>query len=134
LCRRMLAERMGCAMADLEDRGVQVASAGMAAVTGGGPTEEAIRVLADRGLGLRSHVTQPLTEPLVRQADLIFTMTHAHRQGLVVQWPSAADRTRVLAASGADIADPIGGPIERYERCAEQIESELRGRLETIDV
>jgi protein-tyrosine phosphatase len=134
LCRRMLAERMGCAMVDLEDRGVQVASAGMAAVAGGGPTEEAIRVLADLGLDLRSHVTQPLTEPLVRQADLIFTMTQAHRQGLVAQWPSAADRTIVLAASGTDIADPIGGPLERYERCAEQIESELRGRLETVDV
>ncbi len=134
LCRRMLAERVGCAMADLEDRGVQVASAGMAAVAGGGPTEEAIHVLADRGLDLRSHVTQFLTEPLVRQADLIFTMTQLHRQGLVAEWPSAADRTRMLAASGADIADPIGGPIERYVRCAEQIESELRGRLGAMDV
>ena len=134
LCRRMLAERLGCAMPDLEDRGVQVASAGTSAVAGGGPTEEAIRVLADRGLDLRSHVTQPLTDALVRQADLILTMTQAHRQGLVAQWPSAADRTKVLAASGADIADPIGGPVERYEHCAEQIDEALRARLETMDL
>lgn len=134
LCRRMLGERLGCGVAGLEDRGVQVVSAGTSAVAGESPAEEAIRVMDERGLDLRSHVTQPLTDSLVRQADLIFTMTQAHRQDLVREWPSAADRTIVLAALGTDIPDPIGGPIERYRRCAEQIEEALRARLPTIDL
>jgi tRNA threonylcarbamoyl adenosine modification protein (Sua5/YciO/YrdC/YwlC family) len=134
LCRRMLAERLACAMDELEERGVQVASAGLAALAGGYPAEEAVRVMADLGLDLRHHVTQPLGDPLVRQADVLFTMTEAHRQALVAQWPAAADRTKVLSASGADIADPIGGPLERYQRCAEQIREDLDGRLGELEV
>ena len=133
LCRRMLAERLGCGLAELEDRGVQVASAGMAAVAGGGPTEEAVRVMDEMGLDLRSHATQPLTDALVRHADAIFTMTQSHRKGLVAQWPAAADRTLALSSTGADIPDPIGGPLERYRRCAEQIQEELSRRIEALD-
>jgi protein-tyrosine phosphatase len=61
-------------------------------------------------------------------------MTESQRQGLVAQWPAAADRTKVLSVSGADIADPIGGPLERYQRCAEQIQKELHGRLAELDL
>jgi len=134
LCRQILAERLGCAPADLEDREVQAASAGMAAMPGGGATEEAISVMANLGLDLRHHVTQPLTEAVVRHADVIFTMTRAQRQGIVTEWPDAAERTRVLAASGTDIPDPIGGPLERYQRCAEQIQDELRIQLGQLDL
>ena len=31
--------------------------------------------MTTRGIDLRSHETQPLSEPLVRHADLIYTMT-----------------------------------------------------------
>ena len=115
LCRRMLAERLGCTLDGLEEQGVQVASAGLAALSGGYPAEEAVRVMAQQGLDLRPHVTQPLTDPLVRQADVIYTMTDSHRQALVGQWPAAADRTKILSVSGTDIANPIGGPLERCQ-------------------
>ena len=134
LCRRMLAKRLGCALDDLEERGVQVASAGLSALAGGYPAEEAVHVMADLGLDLRPHVTQPLTDALAWQADVIFTMTESHRQDLVAQWPAAADRTKLLSASGADIADPIGGPLERYQRCAEQIQKELDARLGELEL
>jgi tRNA threonylcarbamoyl adenosine modification protein (Sua5/YciO/YrdC/YwlC family) len=134
LCRKMLADRLGCTLDGLEEQGVQVASAGLAALAGGYPAEEAVRTMAQQGLDLRPHVTQPLSDPLVRQADVIFTMTESHRQALVGQWPAAADRTKVLSISGADIADPIGGPLERYERCAEQIQKELEARLGELEL
>ncbi len=79
LCRRMLADRLGCEMDELEDRGVQVASAGTAALHGESAADEAVRVMSGLGLDLRSHVTQPLTDPLVRHADVIFTMTQSQR-------------------------------------------------------
>ena len=65
-------------------------------------------------LDLSDHETQPLTEPLVRHADLIYTMTRTHREAIVAQWPSAAERTFLLCADESDICDPIGGPAERY--------------------
>ena len=132
LCRRMLAERLGCKLDELEDRGVIVLSAGIAAMTGGRASREAGQVMAQLGLDLYDHQTQPLSEPLVRHADLIYTMTQSHRQAIVAQWPGAAERTRLLCADGSDVSDPIGGPLDRYQRCAAQIGAELKTRLDEM--
>jgi protein-tyrosine phosphatase len=129
LCRKLLAERAQCTIDELEDRGVIVASAGVSAASGSRASPEAMNVMADGGLDLSRHETQPLNDALVRQADVIYTMTRSHRQAVLAQWPEAADRTRPLSPSGGDIMDPIGGPSDRYRRCAQQIETHLRERL-----
>ena len=129
LCRKMLAERLCWPIHELEDRGVIVVSAGIAALSGGRPAGEAVQAMAALGLDLSQHETQPLDDSLVRQADVIFAMTQSHCQGIVGQWPGAMERTRLLSASGADIPDPIGGPTERYEICAQQIREELKAQL-----
>jgi len=133
ICRQMLAQRLGCEIGELEDHGVLVMSAGVAAMLGGRAAKEAVEVLAKMNLDLSEHETQPLTEPLVRHADVIYTMTGAHREAIVTQWPSAAERTFLLCAGDSEICDPIGGPTERYQRCAAQIRAELELRLEQIE-
>lgn len=133
LFRKMAAERLGCAVEELEDRGVIVASAGLSAVSGMRAAPEACQVVASLGLDLSMHETQALTESLVRQADVIYTMTRAQRQGIAREWPHAAERCKILSLTGADISDPIGGPVERYQRCAEQIQAELAGRLSELE-
>jgi protein-tyrosine-phosphatase len=107
-----------------------VMSAGVAAMLGGRAAEEAVETMSGLGLDLRSHETQPLTETLVRHADLIYTMTSAHRDVVVAQWPSAAERTHMLSVDGLDVSDPIGAPVERYRRCAAEIQAELKARIE----
>jgi tRNA threonylcarbamoyl adenosine modification protein (Sua5/YciO/YrdC/YwlC family) len=134
LARDMLAKRLGCKIESLEDRGIIVRSIGTAAGIGGRASSEAVEVMAESGLDLHGHETHPVTEPLVRHADVIFTMTQSHRQTIVAQWPDAAKRTFVLAADGGDIVDPIGGPKERYRHCADQIRAELRGRLDGLEL
>ena len=133
ICREMLAKRLGCEIGELEDRGVLVMSAGVAAMLGGRAAAEAVEVLAKMNLDLSEHETQPLTEPLVRHSDLIYTMTRTHREAIVAQWPSAAERTFLLAVDESDICDPIGGPAERYKTCAAQLRAELELRLEQIE-
>jgi tRNA threonylcarbamoyl adenosine modification protein (Sua5/YciO/YrdC/YwlC family) len=134
LCRDMLAKRIGCDIDQLDDHGVLVMSAGIAAMLGGRASHEAVEVLSQMGLDLRGHETQPLTEPLVRHADVIYTMTRAHREAIVAHWPSAADRTCLLASDGSDICDPIGAPPERYRRCAEEIRAELKSRINQLEL
>lgn len=134
LCRRLVSQRLGCTDAEVEDRGIIIASAGIAAMTGGRATDEAVQVLCSRGLQLGEHLSQPLREPLVRNADLIFTMTRNHREAILAQWPEAADRTYVLDPDGRDIHDPIGGTPEMYEACASQIEALIEPRLAEIDL
>ncbi len=132
LAKDMLAKRLNCETKDLEDRGAVVHSAGVAAGMGGRATREAIQVMAAAGLDLTQHETHPLTEPLLRHADAIFTMTQSHRQMIVAQWPDAAERTHVLCRDDSDILDPIGGTPQRYEHCAEQIRGELESRLDDL--
>lgn len=133
LAKRIIAQRLGCAIDQLEDKGVVVASAGVAAMMGGRATGEAVQAMADTGLDLSEHETQPLGEPLIRHADHIFVMSRSHREAILGKWPSAAGRTKLLSKDGYDICDPIGGPLERYQRCAAQIETELKSQLDELE-
>ena len=49
-------------------------------------------------------------------------------------WPEASSRTLVLSHDSTDIADPIGGPVEYYQRCAEQIQTQLTKRIPDLDL
>ncbi len=134
ICRELLAERIGCSIDELDDRLVLVASAGIAAMMGGVASREAVETMNRRGLSIREHETQPLTEPLVRHADVIYTMTRSHREAIVAQWPGAAERTQPLCIDGSDVADPIGGTLDRYQQCAAQIEAQLRARVDELEL
>ena len=98
ICRRLIAERLGCKMDELQDRGVLVMSAGIAAGMGGAASSQAVEVLRDQGIDLSAHESQPVTEQLVRHADLIWTMTRSHRQAIIEHWPDAAARTFLLSS------------------------------------
>ena len=132
LFRKMASERLGCGPEGLEEHGWTVMSAGVAAMTGGRASESAAAVMDEMGIDIHGHEAHPVTEALMRYADHVFTMTASHRQALVMQWPEAADRTATLCLDGSDISDPIGGPVEQYERCAEQIRGELAKRLDGL--
>src|SRR6185295_2493734 len=127
LCRKMIADRLKCALAEVSDRGVMVMSAGLSALIGSRPSPEGVEVLKQMGLNLSDHESQPLTAQLVRHADIVWTMTRSHRQAIVSQWPEAAVRTEVLCKDD-DVSDPIGGPIEFYQQCARQIQAALEER------
>ena len=134
ICRQLVADRMKCRIDELEDRGVLVMSAGVSAAQGGGATPEAVEVMAEAGLDLSGHVPQQVNERLVRHADVIFTLTHGHRQALVSYWPDAAPRTFLLSPDQQDVADPIGGPRELYKRCADQIRAAITRRLDELNL
>jgi tRNA threonylcarbamoyl adenosine modification protein (Sua5/YciO/YrdC/YwlC family) len=134
ICKELIAKRLGCKIDELEDQGVLVMSAGIAAMLGGRATQEAVQAMEQMELDLNNHETQPLTESLVRHADLIFTMTQSHREAILAQWPSASNRTRPLSRGGSDISDPIGGPLERYEHCAAEIRRELSAQIQELEI
>jgi protein-tyrosine phosphatase len=134
LFRQALAARMRCAAEQLDDRGVIVTSAGIAAMAGGRPAPEAVEVMADLALDLTQHVAQPLSDRLVRHADLILTMTRSHRQAIVSHWPEVAQRTELLCPAENDIGDPIGASREVYRRCAEQLLQAIQQRVNQLDI
>lgn len=134
LTRKLLAERLKCTVDQVEDNGVAVLSAGLSAMFGGRAAPEAVATMAREGLDLASHVSQPLTEQLVKNADLVLAMTRSHRDAIVNQWPEASGRVHLLMKSGADVPDPIGCPAEMYERCAGQLRTGLSPWVEGLEI
>ncbi|HUG70618.1 MAG TPA: L-threonylcarbamoyladenylate synthase [Pirellulaceae bacterium] len=133
LMRQRIADRLQCSIGEIEDHNVMVMSAGIAASAGGRASPESVQLMQERGIDINPHESQPLTERLVRFADLILTMTRGHREAIVAQWPDAAARTKLVCRDDTDVSDPIGGPIDRYRRCAEQIDSQLSAWVDEID-
>ncbi len=134
MAKRLIAQKLGCTELELDQRGVIVTSAGIAAVAGCGPSAEAITVMKEKGLDITKHESQPLTDKLARHADMIFTMTGGHRQAILRRWPEASSRTYALCEDAQDIHDPIGGSTGLYRECAEQVENALRKRIDQIDL
>jgi protein-tyrosine phosphatase len=110
----------------------RVISAGLAAGQGMPASAEAIDTMERWGLDLSHHQSRPVSDAMIRNADLILTMTRSHREGLINRWPNAAARTHVLRLDGGDISDPIGCPASIYQACAEQIDRELAGWVDRL--
>ncbi len=108
-------------------------SAGLSAYPGGHASPEAMAVMNKRGLNLQEHQSRPVTERLLRHADLVLTMTAAHRRAIIDRWPEFASKTNLLSGDGQDTADPFGGNSSVYSACAEQIESYLVQWVQRID-
>jgi protein-tyrosine phosphatase len=121
LCKKLLADRLGCAPEELPDRGFYVLSAGLAAMMGGPAAAEAVEVARAYGAELADHRSQPLTADLVAQADYLVAMTAGHVQALAEQFARPGTRPRLLDPAGDDLPDPIGHPQPVYEECARQI-------------
>ena len=127
LLREQLRKKFGC-----EDA-VRVLSAGVAASQGSGASPQAIEVMGKRGLDLTGHSTRGLDDAVMNVADLVLTMTRGHRAAILAAWPDMQDRVFTLRRDGGDISDPVGMPLEVYEACAEQIDRELAGWIDSLD-
>jgi tRNA threonylcarbamoyl adenosine modification protein (Sua5/YciO/YrdC/YwlC family) len=134
LFRGLVAARLDCRPDEIERHGVVVASAGIAAWAGGQASAGAMDAMQEMGCDLGGHESQPLTEQLVQQADIILTMTAAHRAAILAQFPEAGGRVAMLSPDRQDVLDPIGGGLDVYRRCARQIHGHLAARLDTLGI
>jgi protein-tyrosine phosphatase len=132
LMRDRLARCLKCSPVELDQRGIVVMSAGIAAAPGCPPASEAVQVMREQNLDLSPHEAQPLTEQLVRHADLVLAMTHSHMQSIVERWPESAGRTNLLMPDRVDIADPIGQSVGAYRHCAAQISAGVKHHAERL--
>lgn len=76
--------------------GVQVSSAGTAAVLGHAVAWPMVELLEGVGIDPRSHRARHLTSALVRESDLVIGMSRAHRARAISLWPDAYRRCFTL--------------------------------------
>jgi len=118
---------------------VRVASAGLGAMDGQRPSLHAVEALAREGIDISGHRSQPVSAALLQRADFVFTMTRDHRDMLLLLFPEAGAKIRLLRAAVAakggrpDVYDPIGGSFATYETCKEEIKHALTGVLDIIN-
>ncbi|MFO0907764.1 MAG: hypothetical protein U0794_05285 [Isosphaeraceae bacterium] len=132
LCKVLLAERLGCTIDALPERGFVVASAGIAAIAGMPAAGNALDVVRSRGGSLQGHVSRRLTLNDLVAADHILAMTSDHLETLRDHAPDSCSRARLLHPEGDDVADPVGSDRPTYQRTAEAIESYLERFLDSI--
>jgi protein-tyrosine-phosphatase len=126
-CRSPMAEAMLKARvrAGGLDEKVLVLSAGLAAYGEYPASVHAQAAMEKRGLDLSAHRSRQLLPELVKAADVILTMTAAHKLAVAGGAPEAAGKVYTLAeyaGEDGDVADPFGGDAERYEACAVEME------------
>ena len=109
---------------------VSVASAGVFAVEGMGPTHETLRVLKEQGITCEGHTARTLTPTMIEAADIIFVMEPFQLNEVLRRSPKARGKVHLLRQFGLpneevmeapSIPDPIGKPLEVYEVCFRQI-------------
>jgi len=121
-CRSPLAALALNAELGSDAASVEVRSAGTAAHVGDPASEGSQRVAAADGMDLGRHRARSVTAAMVRESDLVFVMTPAHRAAvealgvpreqihIVCEWPAPGD-------PGLPVFDPFGASIEAYEEC-----------------
>jgi L-threonylcarbamoyladenylate synthase len=132
LCEKLLAERLGCGIEELPQRGFLVLSAGLAAMMGAQASPEAVETARECGADLSGHASQPLTADLLARADYLFAMTASHLRALLPFVAQELPQPRLLARDGTDVPDPIGREPEVYRECAQLILRHLHDCLEEI--
>ncbi|MCY0888690.1 MAG: low molecular weight protein arginine phosphatase [Alicyclobacillaceae bacterium] len=142
-CRSPMAEHI--ARHQLAERGLswQVASAGLHAAPGMPMSAPAVNALVRRHVVLNAHSSRPVDEEMLASADIVLTMTAAHRSEVVRRFPHMAHKVHVLGAFAAgaapdeplrdirqyDLADPFGFSDDRYELCAKALEGSIEQML-----
>lgn len=114
----------------LEERkikNIDVRSAGVMTIAGLLATDESKLMLEPYNVDLERHRSQPLTEEILRRADMVLGMTPFHVQMALRLTDAAREKTHLLKeyaktdAKNRPIPDPMGCTLEVYKRCFRQI-------------
>jgi protein-tyrosine phosphatase len=134
-CRSPMAETIARNLIDQgllgEKHGIFVASAGVAAATGTPPSPEAQSALQTLGLEHEGG-SKPLTEQMVRNADLVLCMTSGHVQTATALAGVGEDEKVMRLDPDGDIEDPIGKGQAAYDALADRLMQMIPRRLKEL--
>ena len=101
-----------------------VGSAGLYAYPNYPATAHAQSAMANRGLDITKHQSQPATESLLEKHNLILCMELNHKRTIKRNFPSVAASVFLLyemVGEEREIWDPVGSSLSAYEKTADEI-------------
>ncbi len=102
----------------------RIESAGIWAISGYSATDFAIRTMQDLDLDLRNHLSQPATESLLDEFNLILCMENDQVSFLNRNFPNKKERIFLLSEMAGiqkEIWDPAGYSLDAYQETAKEI-------------
>ncbi|MDR0181583.1 low molecular weight protein-tyrosine-phosphatase [Lysobacter arvi] len=126
ICRSPMAEAI--VRARLLRPGMQVASAGLAAMRGFPVDPRAQAALAAHGYDASDHIARQATKVLMQQSDLVLAMEQRQVAAVLALCPTLRGRVMMLSHwnDGTDIEDPYGREQRAFDLAFERIESCIR--------
>lgn len=133
LFRKFLAEKLNCPVDNLKKMGYKVSSAGTMKMAISPAANEAVAACAARGVDIKAHKSTVISEQLVKESDLIFTMSRMHLENVTAISNEAESKTMLLAENES-ISDPVGQSQQVYNSCAAQIEKAVIKRISELNI
>lgn len=119
---RSLCEKAG-------NKNITVSSAGTFAGEGQPASEFSLQVMKKLGIDISGHRSSKLDAGKIEKADLIVTMTDAHRNHVGAINSSALKKTKKIMEFAEkpdeEIPDPFGGDAIVYDTCFEEMKDAL---------
>lgn len=110
---------------------LEVLSAGIFAKSGRKAAAAAIEAAKEKGVDIKKHRSRQLEREILEDADLVLTMTTAHKNHILEIMPEINGRVYTLkeyarGETGEEMSEFAGEDIANLRRCANEIETELQ--------
>ena len=124
-CRSPMAEGILKDLARKNKLSINVKSAGLCAIDGGSISKDAVSVLEDIDIDISDIKSSLISEDLIKEADLILTMSQRHKRNLILKYPHIKEKIFLLNEYAfninKDVADPFGMGRLYYEQTRDEI-------------
>ncbi len=128
-CRSPMAEgyfKNLCKNANKKD--ITISSAGLFANEDFMPSQQSVQVMQNYEIDIRDYKSTQLSMDLIKNADLIITMTDGHKNQILQYSPESEEKIHLLleyANKQTNVADPFGGTFEIYNVCFNEMKEAL---------
>lgn len=116
-----------------------VTSAGLSAFDGSPASDEAIRVMKEKGIDIATHRAKSVSREMVKDADLILVMTLTHKRTVLDRFPETQGKVFTLKEyvskdlSLDDITADLSDLQQRIEKKKEAFARQYGSRLEELN-
>ncbi|MEI6770132.1 hypothetical protein EBS67_06365 [bacterium] len=124
--KKLLADKLGCDIKDLYDKGFDIRSGGLAAYDGMKASPNATTVVQKLGVSLEDHQSRYVDLDLIKHSDAVLVMTKNHLAIFQDRFQDQHLPVSMLSFSGSDISDPFGGDEKVYSQCLSEIQENLK--------
>lgn len=136
-CRSPMAEGLFNSLVKNLSLPYRALSAGIFAVSGSLPSENAVEISAENGIDISGHRAVQFNHDIAEKADIILTMSQSHKETLSNFFPNMSDKIYTLPeyignTAFTEVFDPFGGNIDVYKSCFEVLKVFIKKLIDVL--